>query len=369
MTIANNNYCVTGTTQAASQGNCPNGYVKDGNTCRQLSGGTYSAATPASCPVGFTPKPNANNIATCEKETTANYVPATDGYCTVDGTVNGDLNEGQCNALSRNGDNGPPTQWVENVSFFQDINTAKAVMDDDANFIAGIIGGYNVQRDRTVFGFEGDIGRADEMNSMHSSSYSEVDADMDAIDYVNGVNVDLPQGQGLDPSEFGLNENSPTSIETNASADMGLSGFGTLRARLGRTFHDDRLLAFVTGGVAFGKISTKGSVTYSGTLDDGNPETNDSFSETHQFGDSQWELGWTAGAGVNYLIGERAVLGLTYLYTDLGKHSFSDSFEASSSGTGAWGSPDDYSAVSGGVKGSVDARFHTIRASFTILFN
>jgi opacity protein-like surface antigen len=298
--------------------------------------------------------------------------------CYVDGVLDDSIPKGQC----KQKENGAPTKWVEDISFLQDLTTAQSVMDDETNFTAGVIGGYNFQHGRIVFGVEADMGQANEMNSMDSSSFSSVDADQDALDYIASINDPdgdpktpdgLPPGQELTAVEFGLTENSPTSILTSANADMGLSSFGTIRGRLGGTFHDDRVMAFVTGGVAFGKISTKGSVTYSGTLDDGitkdDPTPDDSFSETRNFGDEGWEVGWTAGAGINYLMGERAILGLTYLYTDLGTHKVNDSFSLSDDGTAAWGAPGDYSSVSGSVKGEVDARFHSLRASFTVLFN
>ncbi len=317
----------------------------------------------------------------CVKEAVeAKYDPATPAVCLVDSKPDGTVNsEGQCEALAKNGD-GPKTEWEPKFSMFEDLTTAQTVVDPSTNFTAGIIAGYNAQRGRTVFGFEADVGQVNEMEALSSSSYSSVDADGDALAYIDEIN-DLQPGRAcenpgqaepgkcLDGDDFGLIAKSPTSILTTANADMGLRNLATIRGRLGRTFHDDRIMAFVTGGVAFGKISTEGSVTYSGTLDDGDEKTDDSFSETHKFGDEGWEVGWTAGAGVNYMIGDQAILGLTYLYTDLGTHKVKDSFEMRDDGTAKWGDAGDYSSVSGSVEGEMDARFHSLRASFTILFN
>ena len=388
---ANPNICPSGFTQGtggnsslcvatASSGSppCGTGFVNVSGSCR--------ATTPIWCNAGYT-----WNGSICVSNTAGTNPPTTTAAgCYVDGVLDESINQGQCRRQAN--DNGPPTKWLDNsdFSFLQDLTTAQSVISDETNFTAGVIGGYNVQRGRVVFGLEADMGKANEMHEMESSAFSSVDADDAALDYIDSVNDGtcadcfvinpgtgvvspagpLPEGQELDGAEFGLIENSPTSILTSANADMGLTGFGTIRGRLGGTFHDDRLMAFVTGGLAFGKISTKGSVTYSGTLDDGDASTDDAFSETHNFGDESWELGWTAGAGVNYLIGERAVLGLTYLYTDLGTHKVKDSFSRTADGSEAnWFGADDFSSVSGSVEAEVDARFHSLRASFTILFN
>ena len=67
-------------------------------------------------------------------------------------------------------------------------------------------------------------------------------------------------------------------------------------------------------------------------------------------------MGWTAGAGINYRIADNAFLGLTYLYTDLGDHSFGDTYI------------DDQTGLLGEVEGEVDAKFHSVRLSFDVLF-
>lgn len=73
-----------------------------------------------------------------------------------------------------------------------------------------------------------------------------------------------------------------------------LNTFGTVRGRLG--FAVDRLMPYVTGGLAWGN----NSIDYLG-LDQ---------SKTH--------VGWTAGAGVEYALSEHWTAKTEYLYTDLG---------------------------------------------------
>lgn len=403
-TFNNNNQATNQNNGCAALGgtlNSPTGTVCTINKIQQCSVGTLqngqcvstsTSTAPPICPSGasFQPTGNPDIKDKCLKpEQPPTYVDnAVAAFCEVDSKKDGTINsQAQCEALNKNNDNGPKAEWVEKeFSFLQDLTTARSVVDDETNFTAGIIGGYNFQNGRTVFGIEADIGQVNESHAMRSSAHDAIDSDMAAIEYIDDINESLPGnpencakpgasendnngGQILCPGEFGLHANSPTSLLTSASADMGLSSLGTLRGRLGRTFDEGRVLAFITGGVAFGKISTRGSVTYSGTLDDGDPGTDDSFSETRRFGGENWELGWTAGAGVNYMIGDQAILGLTYLYTDLGTHEVKDSFSIADDGSNAsWFGEGDSSSVSGTVKGKVDARFHAVRASFTVLF-
>jgi outer membrane immunogenic protein len=71
---------------------------------------------------------------------------------------------------------------------------------------------------------------------------------------------------------------------------------GTARGRIGYAF--DRFLPYFTAGAAFGEV--KGTVTGAGN-----------FAET--------EVGWTAGAGVEYAFLDNWTAKLEYLYVDLGK--------------------------------------------------
>ncbi len=77
-----------------------------------------------------------------------------------------------------------------------------------------------------------------------------------------------------------------------------LDYFGTVRARLGYAF--DRVLPYVTGGMAYGRntINAYG-------LDSSN---------TH--------VGWTAGAGLEYAMTNNWTARAEYLYTDLGSKAY-----------------------------------------------
>ncbi|MBL1255595.1 outer membrane protein [Methylocystis sp. Sn-Cys] len=80
----------------------------------------------------------------------------------------------------------------------------------------------------------------------------------------------------------------------------GMSWFGTTRARLG--FASGRALAYATGGVAYGEITTTG-LQFAGALFSG------SGARTH--------VGWTVGGGSEYALTQNLSLKAEYLYVSL----------------------------------------------------
>ncbi len=137
---------------------------------------------------------------------------------------------------------------------------------DVGGAIAGGTVGYNWQRNTIVYGLEGDL------------DYS----------WIKGAN-----------SGF-------TSPPCGAFSSLGdcntrLRWLGTARARIGLTW--DRLLPYVTGGLAVGSLeSAEGDLT--------SPFTGSG---------SKTRAGWTAGAGIEARIDHRWSAKLEYLYVDLGK--------------------------------------------------
>jgi outer membrane immunogenic protein len=87
-----------------------------------------------------------------------------------------------------------------------------------------------------------------------------------------------------------------------------LTWLATIRPRLGYTV-TPTILAYVTGGVAFGHIKTDGTI--SGFTAAGLPTS-------ASFGSSTTKTGWTVGGGVEGQIWGRWTAKLEYLYVDLG---------------------------------------------------
>jgi outer membrane immunogenic protein len=151
-----------------------------------------------------------------------------------------------------------------------------------ANSPSGVIGGgqfgYNAQFGATVLGFEADI---------QGSSIKG-----------NGGPTPILDGAG---AIFGA-----SSVLTSSES---LSWFGTVRGRLGVTATPS-LLLFATGGLAFGQIDSNANKFFSA----GN-QAPASFSDTR--------IGWTAGAGAEWMFTRNWSAKLEYLYMDLGSGSTS----------------------------------------------
>jgi outer membrane immunogenic protein len=138
---------------------------------------------------------------------------------------------------------------------------------DVSGAIAGGAVGYNWQRDHVVYGAEGDLG----YSWIKGSTSGSADAPC--------------SGTGSD-----------------ANCDTRLRWLGTARVRLGYAW--DRLLPYVTGGLAVGSLES--SESGSGTVT---------------------RVGWTAGAGIEAKINNRWSTKLEYLYVDLGSgEGFTDTF-------------------------------------------
>ena len=142
---------------------------------------------------------------------------------------------------------------------------------DDGSFTGGAQIGYNYQMGSVVFGIEADFNFAD--LKRESTTYDN---------YVNGY------GQ----------------FEASSKVEW----FGTVRPRVGFT-PVDRLLVYVTGGLAYGQVKTSGTYydyAYNGGVGYGQISKDDT------------RVGWTVGAGAEYAITDNLTVKGEYLYVDLG---------------------------------------------------
>jgi outer membrane immunogenic protein len=143
----------------------------------------------------------------------------------------------------------------------------------------GVLGGaqigYNWQAGSFVAGLEADIQGADIKGSFKSS-------------FFNRDTLSVLPGQFI-------------------SADQKLSWFGTVRGRLGVTVTPD-LLLYTTGGLAYGQVDASADTFF------GPPDH-------HPASLSTTKLGWTAGAGAEWMFAHNWSGKLEYLYLDLGKQT------------------------------------------------
>jgi outer membrane immunogenic protein len=87
--------------------------------------------------------------------------------------------------------------------------------------------------------------------------------------------------------------------------------FGTVRGKLG--YAQNNWLLYGTGGLAYGGVNTSGSMNIVGAVPV--PGSN-----------TTTRVGWTAGAGLNYGLTSNWIIGLEYLYVDLGRQSYTETF-------------------------------------------
>ena len=168
---------------------------------------------------------------------------------------------------------------------------AGSVTANDFNLDGGVAGGqigYNWQTSNFVFGLEADLQWSGERGS---SAFT-----CGATPLIGGVCV--PGATFLPPGAAG----------TGLALDQRLEWFGTFRARAGLLVTPS-VLAYVTGGLAYGSLKTDAALTSFTPL--GVAVTGLSSSkETH--------AGWTVGGGLEAKFGSNWSGKLEYLYMDLG---------------------------------------------------
>ncbi len=178
------------------------------------------------------------------------------------------------------GDLTSATEYLGTVrSYFRDtsvtaINKAGRMDYDETSFTGGGQIGYNFHYDDLVFGVEDDF------------------------NYL-----------GLNTSDSATGVYPCCAPDTyTVKQDLSVDWLATVRGKLG--FAVDQVLLFGTGGLAFGNVDYHGhfSETY----------TPYSFNSGSTSG---VQTGWTAGAGVEWMMADNASLKLEYLYCDLGSVS------------------------------------------------
>jgi outer membrane immunogenic protein len=111
-------------------------------------------------------------------------------------------------------------------------------------------------------------------------------------------------GAESDYSWSGIKGTVATPLCVGGSCFTNLKSFGTSRSRVGYAW--DRWMIYATGGVAYGRVNAGQDSCPAGGID--------GFCGTH------WQLGWTAGAGIEAWIAPGWSAKLEYLYVDLGNN-------------------------------------------------
>lgn len=137
--------------------------------------------------------------------------------------------------------------------------------------------------------------------------------------------------------------------DLNLSAGSEITGFGTVRARLGYGW--DRALFYVTGGWAYGSVKSSASLSVcelgGGCLGDGPLGLSKKTSSS---------AGWTLGAGLEYALTNNVSFKTEYLYVDLGKKTLYAADYDLGKGSSATARLD------------VDTKIHVVRAGLNYRF-
>lgn len=165
--------------------------------------------------------------------------------------------------------------------------------------------GYNWQRTNWVFGFEADI----QASAQKGNTSAVCAGGTLAAAPFNGV---CTPGHVGDTAPF----DTPGLPVTSALSEK-LEWFGTVRGRIGPTI-TPTLLAYVTGGLAYGEVSATNTV--SGTNITGPQGTNTVILTpvSATFSNRSTRVGWTIGAGLEGVVAGNWTAKIEYLYIDLG---------------------------------------------------
>ena len=171
--------------------------------------------------------------------------------------------------------------------------------------LGGVQTGYNLQFNAFVVGIEGDYSWADINGSNSRTSHSE---------------FNIPREPG-----FG--------VTTTINAREQVDSLATLRARLGFT-PVDQLLLYVTGGLAYGRVSSGIDVSMIETAVP--PANNPCITFTPSSGShSDSRTGWTAGGGGEWAFTQTVSAKFEYLHYDLGTLNYGANQSASISCPGS----------------------------------
>lgn len=165
--------------------------------------------------------------------------------------------------------------------------------------------GYNWQQMNWVYGLEADIQASGQQGGTRA--------------VCAGGTLVAPPFNGLcTPGHIGdtVDFNTP-GLPVNFDLSQKLEWFGTFRGRVGTTL-TPTLLGYVTGGLAYGEVSTNGAV--SGTNITGPNGTNTVILTpvSASFADRSTRAGWTLGFGLEGMVGANWTAKVEYLYIDLG---------------------------------------------------
>jgi outer membrane immunogenic protein len=174
------------------------------------------------------------------------------------------------------------------------------------------------------------------------------------------ADYDFSNIRGTGNSGFELNSVGPT----NATANVTIESFGTIRGRLGY-LATPSLLLYGTGGLAYGKVSANASMTSPALGQTGEASGGFAFicidaTTCFNGSSSRVMVGWTAGAGTEFAITDNFTAKLEYMYVNLGD---ARSFNTTATTGGGLGAPSSFAVGLGSMS------FNVVRLGLNYKFN
>jgi outer membrane immunogenic protein len=203
--------------------------------------------------------------------------------------------------------------WGRSASTLSFVDTVSgAILNSNAvKFdLNGVIGGgqigYNWQKSNWVFGLEADIqgsGQKGNGNAVCPGGVLTPRAAVTSTCAPGHIGDTTP----FDVAAFPVTDNSSQKLEW----------FGTVRGRVGPTI-TPTILAYVTGGLAYGQVSTTSTVSSTNIFGANGTNTFTLVPVTGSFSNSSTRVGWTVGGGIEGVVSGNWTARIEYLYIDLG---------------------------------------------------
>lgn len=253
--------------------------------------------------------------------------------------------------------------FVALAFFWSSALSTVAIADDWTGFYVGAHGGYG-------WG-DSEVDLTHSSGAIHyNDPFLPGDEHPDFSDYNGwfaggqaGFNVKIAPGiiVGLEADVSGadLGDDLTTAISKQGARwdiSSNLDVFGTVRGRLGYLVND-QLLAYGTGGFAWGRVDLKQATTFY-DVNTGQPQATDS--EGGRTSGTVNHLGWTIGAGLEYRLAAHWTLKTEYLFVDLGKEDYAL--------TGTNKPPSNPAAVPYVETFAGDVTFHSVRVGLNYGF-
>lgn len=202
------------------------------------------------------------------------------------------------------------TQTFSNTATGAVLNSAATRFD-----LNGVIGGgqigYNWQKSNWVFGLEADIQGSGQKGG--GGAVCPGGPATSTTTTAAAVNGPCSVGQVGDTVPFNV-----PAFPVASNLSQKLEWFGTLRGRIGPTI-TPTVLAYVTGGLAYGEVSTTNTVAGFNQLGPQGVNVPPAFAAVAGSSSSRsTRVGWTVGAGVEGVVSGNWTAKIEYLYVDLG---------------------------------------------------